>query len=153
MATKLKRPFFDADSLIEASGGKSIAEIFAEQGETSFRNLESDIIEKVSEEQSAVIALGGGAIMRAKNVAVIRHNGILIYLNVPFHLLFSRITTEEGRPLVAKLEKSQQWKKLKQLFDSRVTTYEQADVIIECGTENTPEEIVSKIIYSLEEVS
>lgn len=151
MATKLNRPFFDTDNLIEASVGKSIAEIFAEQGETSFRNLESDIIEKVSEEQSAVIALGGGAVMRAKNVAMIRHKGILIYLNVPFDLLFSRITDEEGRPLVAKLEKSQQWKKLKQLFDSRVTTYEQADVIIACSTESTAEEIASKIIYSLKE--
>ena len=77
------RPAVDTDALIAEKAGKSIPEIFRENGEQVFRNLESEVIAEVSAQGGQIIATGGGAVLRPENVTVLRQNGRLILLERP----------------------------------------------------------------------
>jgi len=67
LAERLGRPYFDSDDEIEAHAGKSIAEIFAAEGETGFRDRETQVVADLAAQDRAVIALGGGAVVRPEN--------------------------------------------------------------------------------------
>ena len=86
LAKKLGRPFLDTDTLIEEKEG-SIPEIFKKHGETYFRDAEEAVIRKIAPQTGAVIATGGGAILRQKNVELLRQNGRLYYLDRPLESL------------------------------------------------------------------
>ena len=73
-------PFVDTDTLIETEVGKSISQIFSEQGETYFRTMEKAILEKVFALKNTVIALGGGALIDPENITGAKKSGILIGL-------------------------------------------------------------------------
>lgn len=95
LAKKLDVPFIDTDAEIEKTAGCSIAEIFASQGETGFRNIESRVIADLAVKQGYVIATGGGAILRDENILSLKQNGTLYFLDRDLDLL---ITTTD-RPL------------------------------------------------------
>ena len=95
------RPAADTDALIEAKAGKSIPEIFREEGEKAFRDLESEMIEEVSAKGGQIIATGGGAVLRSENVAALRRNGRLILLERAAETL----TPTADRPLADTREK------------------------------------------------
>lgn len=94
LAEGMNRPFVDLDGEIVKRAGKSISEIFAEDGEAGFRALERDIIRDACKEKGAVIATGGGAVLRADNVRAMRQNGRLCLLTRDLDVL-----PLEGRPL------------------------------------------------------
>lgn len=77
------RDFIDTDTLISERAGKSIPEIFKEEGEAAFRALESEIIKEVSKRTSAIIATGGGAVLKKENVNALRENGRLYFIDRP----------------------------------------------------------------------
>ena len=77
------RPAADTDGLIEQKAGKTIPEIFRENGEKVFRNLESEVIGEVSVRGGQIIATGGGAVLRPENVRALKRNGRLILLERP----------------------------------------------------------------------
>ena len=84
LAGALNRKFIDTDGEIVKQTGKEITEIFAEVGNEGFREIESDVIARVSSENSgAVIATGGGAILRDDNVRALKRNGRIYFLNRP----------------------------------------------------------------------
>ena len=91
----------DTDRLIEQKAGKAIPEIFREDGEKHFRDLESEIIEEVSSRGGQIIATGGGAVLRPENVKALKRNGRLILLERPAEEL--RPTAD--RPLADTQEK------------------------------------------------
>ena len=101
------RPVADTDALIVQRAGKTIPEIFREDGEMAFRDLESDIIEEVSARGGQIIATGGGAILRAENVKALKRNGRLILLERPAEEL---IPTAD-RPLADTQEKMDRLRK------------------------------------------
>ena len=96
LAEALGRPFVDCDAEIERAAGISIPEIFRTQGEEAFRALETEIIERYGRESGQVIATGGGAPLRARNVAALRQNGVVLLIKRPVELLAT-----DGRPLSA----------------------------------------------------
>ena len=72
----------DCDALIEAEAGKSIPDIFREDGEEAFRRMESGIIrDRLSRCARTVIATGGGAVLRDENVRYLAQNGVLVFLD------------------------------------------------------------------------
>ena len=80
LAQRMDRPFVDLDGEIVNRAGKSIPEIFAESGEAAFRALEHEVVCDACREKGAVIATGGGAVLREDNVRAMRQNGRLMLL-------------------------------------------------------------------------
>ncbi|MBR2721621.1 MAG: shikimate dehydrogenase [Clostridia bacterium] len=98
LAGTLGREFFDSDELIVARAGKSIPQIFAEDGEAAFRDLESKVIrELLAAKSGAVIATGGGAVLREENVDALRQNGRIYFLDRPL----KDLTATSDRPLAS----------------------------------------------------
>ncbi len=89
LAQKLNMPFVDTDTEIEKQEGCTIPQIFKERGEEAFRNIESQVIKNLAAKQGFVIATGGGAILREQNVAALKQNGILYFIDRKLELLIS----------------------------------------------------------------
>lgn len=98
LAEKLGRPFVDCDEVIEGFAGRTIPEIFAADGEEGFRELESQVIRELSAQEGLVIAAGGGAVLRQANVAALRGNGIILFLDRPAEEIYDSVDLA-GRPL------------------------------------------------------
>lgn len=113
LATLTGRPFVDTDLLIEARAGKKIADIFREDGEMFFRNLETQVIQEVGKKSGLVIATGGGCVCRPENYQLLHQNGIIVWLQRNIKLLEST-----GRPLSQCIE-------LSLLYEVRKALYEQ----------------------------
>jgi shikimate dehydrogenase len=94
LAQTMGRPFSDIDELIEAAAGKSIPEIFAEDGEEAFRQLETRILAEETKKNGLVIATGGGVVTRPENFGLLRQNSLIVYIKREL----SELCTE-GRPL------------------------------------------------------
>lgn len=127
-AYRLKLPFVDTDFLIAERAGKSIPELFASEGEAAFRDLESAVIEEVAEGPPAVIATGGGALLRPENVNALRRNGILIHLEVDPSTVLLRTGSRKSRPLLAGAENPME--RIRSLMDARKDLYAQADASV-----------------------
>ena len=94
LAEQTGRPLIDTDALIVERAGKSIPEIFAEEGEEAFRALETEVAAEVCKGSGQIIATGGGIVTRECNHDFIRQNSIVIFINRPPEQL-----STEGRPL------------------------------------------------------
>jgi shikimate kinase len=94
VAARLGRPFFDADVVLEADAGMTIRDIFAAEGEGGFRDRESATVCQLAGGSPAVIATGGGVILRAENREALRATGVVVWLCAPAELLWDRISTD-----------------------------------------------------------
>lgn len=95
LAVRLSYDFIDADDEIEERAGKSIAAIFAEDGEAAFRALESDVVADLCRLRRAVVSLGGGAVMNETNRTAIRFAGTVVWLTANVETLANRLATDE----------------------------------------------------------
>ncbi len=100
-AKKLSRPFYDIDELIVNKTGRSVPEIFKSYGEEYFRRIETETIKEVACLTGAVIAAGGGSVLRGENVEALKLNGAVYFLDRPV----ASITATEGRPLSGSRDK------------------------------------------------
>lgn len=98
LAERLKRPFIDTDAVIVERAGMPIAEIFSTRGETAFRDLESELCRELAGCGDAVIATGGGIVLRPENVAALKQSGVVVFLNRSAGEIFDS-TSMAGRPL------------------------------------------------------
>ena len=131
LAEKYKKDFIDTDAIIEAQKKTSIPDIFAKYGEDIFRQIEANIIKKISEQNNKIISTGGGVVENAENINNLKKNGILVYLKAPAKVLYERIKNQNNRPL---LQNENPLKTLQGLLQKREKNYMKADIIIE--TEN-----------------
>lgn len=135
LAQKTGRPVFDLDLEIEKRAGIPIRQIFAERGETAFRDLETQVIRDLAGQTSVILSTGGGAILRRDNVTALKQNGRLFFLDRPLEAL---IPTDD-RPLGDSREK------LTALYESRYDQYLAAcdeRVLVTAGPEQTAEAIL-----------
>ncbi len=102
LASRLGWNWADADALIEQQAGRSIAEIFAAEGEPGFRSREAGVLSELLSQDRLVIAAGGGAILDPHSRQAIRHAGPAIWLTASLDSIFTRIlgdaTTAGRRP-------------------------------------------------------
>ena len=102
VASRLDWSFVDADVLLEARAGKSIARIFTEDGEPAFRELEANLLAELSENSNCVLSTGGGVILRPANRQLLRSRGFVAWLEAPAELIWQRMqldpTTSARRP-------------------------------------------------------
>lgn len=127
VAEWLSLPFYDLDALIEQSVGATIPELFAQYGEPYFRELEAQMLQKVSESPAAVVATGGGVVLSEANRAWMRQTGWMVYLKASPETLWRRIQRAQNRPL---LQNAEPQKTLEQIAQAREPFYQEADWII-----------------------
>lgn len=113
LAEALSRPFIDTDELVEARAGMKISEIFEKYGEKHFRMLEKEAVMDAAKTPSAVIATGGGAVLSSDNVAALKQNGRLYFIDRPLETL---IPTSD-RPTASDRAK------IKALYEARFEIY------------------------------
>ena len=99
VAEELQREFVDSDDLVVERAGKSIAQIFADEGEEGFRRLESSVCQQLARQDDLVIATGGGALLNEDNRSALEPGGILICLLASPVEIRQRLADESGRPL------------------------------------------------------
>jgi shikimate kinase len=132
LASRLDRHFVDADAAIEEITDRTIAEIFEQDGEQGFRDLEADTFEELLEHhERCVIAAGGGLVLRAENRARLRRLDItVVFLDAPPAFLASRVATRPQRPLLDGAESPHEV--LTRLYGERAALYaEVADLTID----------------------
>lgn len=135
LSSKLRRPFADADAQVEQLAGKTIPDIFAEDGETVFRELETKALESLGKQSGMIIATGGGCVTQERNDPLLHQNGMIFWLDRSIDLL-----PTEGRPLSMSNKLSDLYfirKPLYQSFadfriDNNGSTEETIDSILAC---------------------
>lgn len=90
----------DCDSLIESKTGKSISDIFSEEGEDIFRGLESIAIREVLNQEKTIVATGGGAVLRESNRQTLQERSWVVWLSTSPETIYERIKDEHHRPLI-----------------------------------------------------
>jgi shikimate kinase len=146
LAAYLDMPFSDADQEIEKAAGKSINEIFAENGESYFRDGERRVIARLLNEGPKVLATGGGAFMNAETQGRIAEQGVSVWLRADIDTLMARVSRRDNRPLL----KSQNPRAvMERLIADRYPVYAQADLLIE-SREIAHELIVEEIVRALQ---
>ena len=101
LASRLGFDFIDADTEIEKAAGATIPEIFAEHGESAFREGERKVIARLLDQPRIVLATGGGAFMNAETRARIRERGHSIWIKASLDVLTKRCARRSNRPLLA----------------------------------------------------
>ncbi|MEA5502550.1 shikimate kinase [Halotia wernerae UHCC 0503] len=142
LAKQLSYGFVDTDNVIAQAAGRSINQIFAEEGEVAFRQLESDVLAQVCAYTRLTIATGGGIVLRRENWSYL-HHGLIVWLDVPVELLYNRLAEDNTRPLLQDVDPKG---KLRSLLKERTPLYSQADLKITVNQEETPEQIANKVI-------
>jgi len=147
LARRLQLPFFDSDRMIEQQLGCSIREYFEREGEDCFREIEASIIDQLTQNQNAVLATGGGVVLRATNRQHLRKRCQVVYLNSSPDELFRRLRHDVHRPL---LQVADPLSCLKDLYTLRDPLYRQtAHFVIETGRPSVAT-LVNMIVMQLE---
>ena len=144
LADFLGCPFMDLDDLVVKKAGKSIPDIFAQDGEPAFRELEAQVLRKTVAkyaESAAVLALGGGAVLAPASAALLREKTVCIYLRATLDTLLARLAGETaGRPLANA--------SLADRLASREPIYEETAHVIIDTDGLSPDEVADEIIIS-----
>lgn len=140
-------PFVDLDVEIERRGGRTVARIFAEEGERGFRRLEREALLSTGELPEAVVALGGGAFTVEENREIVGRLGLSLWLDVEFPLILRRLTPEkrQTRPLFRDEGEA------RALYEQRLSSYRLADLHLRIETEAPAEEVAARIVSTLRE--
>lgn len=133
LSNKLGLPFYDLDELIEQNEGRSINQIFEEDGEEYFRTKERDILRTFSEENdSMLLSCGGGAPCFFNNIDFMNTMGVTVWINTPFEILLGRLRQgKNNRPLLKDLTDEQLKAYIVKKNADRRMYYEQAKVIVD----------------------
>ena len=143
LAQKLKLPLIDTDAYLVKQEGRTIPEIFAQDGEPYFRKIEAQAIRDLCQE-NAIIACGGGAMLNPESAAFARKNGAVVLLDESFAACYQRIQGDKNRPLVQNNTKDE----LEALFQKRASVYRaHASHIIPGGV--SPKQMVQRIADAL----
>jgi shikimate kinase len=145
LAARLGLPFFDADVEIEVAAGMSIPDIFEIRGELDFRDGEARVIARLLDSGPAVIAPGGGALMKKETRDRIRDKAVSIWLKADAEIIMRRVKRRSDRPL---LQTPDPEATVGRLISEREPIYQQADLTV--WSRDVPhEKIVDECIEAL----
>lgn len=142
LAERLGWMFVDVDSLIVEAEGRTIAEIFADGGETAFRAAESQVLAEVVSAENTVVATGGGLFSNPDNRRLLAEaGGWSVFLDVDWPVLETRLGPQDSsRPMLGSPAEA------RRLFDRRLSDYSQADAIVRVNENESPDDVVEAII-------
>lgn len=139
-------PYMDMDEEIVQKEGKSINQIFKEQGEEFFRDLETALLRSIPD-NGLIVSTGGGIILREENRTIMKKKGIVVYLEATAEELLGRLKEDTSRPLLA----GDKEKEIKERLNQRLNIYRNtADYKIFTDAK-TPEKIVGDILACLKD--
>jgi shikimate kinase len=133
----------DVDVLVEARERRSVADIFAREGEPYFRAAERQVIFSLLPARHLVVATGGGTFVDPENRAAINADGVSVWIDVPFEELLSRIPPDGRRPLASDLVH------MTLLYEGRCLAYAQAHIKLAASRVRT-EELIERLMDTLE---
>ncbi len=147
LAEKLGKDFVELDVLIEQKAGKPIPEIFQQEGEVAFRELEIEVIKRVAENKKQVIACGGGIVLNKINIDRLKRDSVIVCLTASPKVILKRVSDDRGeRPV---LKASNKAEKIQELLRFRKPFYERAaDIRIntsKMGINSVVEQIINKV--------
>jgi shikimate kinase len=130
LAEKTGKAFIELDALIEKKAGKSIPDIFRDEGEIAFREIEIAVTREVAGKKHAVIACGGGIVLNTINIDRLRQGCVIVCLEASPAVILKRTSTDkDGRPL---LDVADRARRVKELMAFRRPYYERsADITID----------------------
>lgn len=144
LSKETSRELVEMDETIEAEENMTINEIFEKYGETYFRDLESQLIERIAQKGGAVVSCGGGAVLREENISNMKKNGLVVYLSATPQTIYERVRHSTNRPL---LNGNMNVEYIQELMEKRLPMYENAtDVVVDVNKKEKTEileEIVS----------
>ena len=157
MARRLGVKFYDTDMLIERKCGKTIDKVFSDDGEDTFRRLESEVIKELTclNELRLVVALGAGAFKKRKNWDIVKRHGIVVYLSCSLREIYKRLKKNTDRPLLrvsptkGETQRQAVLRRIKDLLDQRRQTYAQADLMIST-TNRSIKETVKQLLRKIQ---
>ncbi len=142
LASKLDYQFLDTDHIIEHRTGADIPWIFDVEGEKGFRDRETNVLAEIISTDRAVIATGGGIVLREENRRLLRQSGLVIYLTAGVDQLINRTYKDKKRPL---LQVEDPQSKIRELLALRDPIYRQvADQVIVSDSDSA-KSVVQKI--------
>ena len=128
LSMQLRMRYVDTDDVIERDSGRRISDIFSEDGEAIFRELESEAVRKVSELDNYVISTGGGVVLKEANMVELRRNGIIFSLTATAEEIYQRVRHQSHRPL---LQTPDPLTKIRSMLEERHPYYAKADYMVE----------------------
>lgn len=142
LGEKLNLKSIDIDILIEQNEKRTISEIFQNEGEKYFRNLEKETIKEIFTNKNLVISLGGGAFEDKTTQELLLKNSTVIYLKTSPNVILERIKNNTNRPL---LKNQMTVEKIQSIISQRQKNYELANITILTDNKN-PDKIVEEIL-------
>lgn len=128
IALSLGLKFIDLDGLIVKKEGRSISDVFAQDGEPYFRKVEKEALREVSQAENQVVSCGGGIVIDSENIIIMKQSGRFIALTARPEVIFERVKKETHRPL---LNTADPLARIKELLDIRKPYYDQAEFLID----------------------
>ncbi len=142
IAEKTGMSLLDMDTIIEERAGKTINEIFADEGEPYFRSLERALVQELSETEGHVISTGGGIVLNPDNIADFERTGLVVCLLVDADTVLERVRHDTTRPLLAGDKEIQ----IRQLLEARKALYESITHRIDTSGRPSPLPTAEEII-------
>lgn len=137
----------DMDAAIEQEQQMKITDIFAQHGEAYFRDLETDCLVNLSEQDAAIVSCGGGAVLRSENVKLMRTSGTIVLLTATPETVYERVKHSTNRPI---LNGNMNVEYIAQLMDKRKNAYETACEVRVSTDGKTPDEIAKEIVNAID---
>ena len=136
----------EMDQLLSEKEGMSIPEIFKNQGEEYFRNLETELLETLKVSKGQIVSCGGGVVLRDENINLMKENGVVVLLMATPKTILNRVKDSEDRPL---LNGNMNEEYISEMLKQRKTRYSMAaDIVVHTDGKNALEicnEIVEKM--------
>ncbi|WPO74978.1 shikimate kinase [Streptomyces sp. KN37] len=145
LADRLGTAFRDTDADIVAAQGRAISDIFVDEGEPYFRELEREAVRAAVQEHTGVLALGGGAILDESTRALLAPHPV-VYLSMDVEEAVKRTGLNQARPLLA-VNPRKQWR---ELMDARRQLYAEVARAVVATDDRTPEEVAQAVLDALE---
>ena len=142
-AQTLHFTFMDTDQVIEAWAGKTITDIFQQEGESAFRDWERRVVEDLTHRKKTVIATGGGLPANETNLASLKTHSLLVCLWASPETIFERVRSHSHRPL---LNEADPLAKIRDLLAVREPYYRQADVLVNTERRNL-REVAAQVMH------
>lgn len=141
LAEKAGFRLVDLDQIIEEEAQATIPELFARHGEAHFRDIESELLERVLQDSDIVLATGGGAVLREVNRDIMLDNGWVVALTADLESILKRVGEDPNRPLLAGGAKE----RLTALLEERKHAYDFAHVKMDTSGKS-PDDLASEIL-------
>ena len=147
----LKKAMTDTDKMIERLNEQTVAEIFERYGEGTFRQMETECLQKLLQEpEGQIISVGGGLPIRSENQELLKQLGLVIYLRVTAKTVCERLSGDMSRPL---LQGENPEQRVQELLEKRTPIYESiADIVIDVD-EKSFDVILSEVVEKMDERS